>query len=151
MRAEMTIMLRDEDREQLARLGDELNLTAREMAERILRRALNKTPGRSAPSNSERAADRALRQVELTKLLRRRRLSTLGQADKRRLAQRFGVTERTIYRDLTRKMSSLHTGRDGSDRAGLHLARSVPREQENGSRGTAGSLSDPGREDAGHD
>lgn len=100
MRAEMTIMLRDEDREQLARLGDELNLTAREMAERILRRALNKTPGRSAATNRARAADRALRQVELTKLLRRRRLSTLGQADKRRLAQRFGVTERTIYRDL---------------------------------------------------
>lgn len=99
-RRTMTITLRKEDRAQLRRLGDELNLTAREVAERILHRNLNKGPARTSPSNRERATARALRQLELTRLLRRRRLSTLGQADKQELAQRFGVTERTIYRDM---------------------------------------------------
>lgn len=96
----LTIHVSDEHLTQLTELGDELSQSPGRAAERLLYITLLKQTKRPSVTNKQRAADRALRQLALMRLLRRRRISTLGQTEKKKLARQFGVTERTIYRDL---------------------------------------------------
>jgi hypothetical protein len=96
----LTIDVTDHDLAQLGEMGGELGLTAHRMAQRLLHRTLARTVGKPLVTHRQRSSDRALRQLELLRILRRRRISTLGQAEKQALAKRFGVAERTIYRDL---------------------------------------------------
>lgn len=97
---ELTITVSDADLAQLDKLGDKLGQTARRFTERLVHRNVNKGSDKPPVSNASRAAERALRQLELTRLMRRRHIATLGQIEKQQLAKRFNVTERTIYRDL---------------------------------------------------
>lgn len=97
---DLTIHVSDADLALLDRMGDELGLTAQKFTERLLHRTLNVAGKRKLVTHRKRSSDRALRQLEIMKLMRRRRIDTLGQADKQRLAKQFGVAERTIYRDL---------------------------------------------------
>lgn len=96
----LTINITDHDLAKLDRMGDELGLTARVMAERLIHRTLARTAGPRPVTHKQRSSDRALRQLELLRIMRRRRIDTFGQLEKRALAKRFGVAERTIYRDL---------------------------------------------------
>lgn len=100
MATEITLSISDADLAELTRIGIGLGQTARRVAERMIHRALTRAERPRGATNEERAADRALRQLELAKLLRRRRLSALGRAEKQQLAAQFGVAERTLYRDL---------------------------------------------------
>lgn len=96
----LTINISDHDLAMLDRIGDELGLNARVMAERLVHRTLARTVGPRPVTHKQRSSDRALRQLELLRIMRRRRIDTFGQLEKRALAKRFGVAERTIYRDL---------------------------------------------------
>lgn len=97
---DFTIHVSDADWELLGKMGDQLGLSERRMAERLVHRTLNVAARRPLVTHKQRSSDRAVRQLELLRILRRRRFSSLNQTDKRALAERFGVAERTIYRDI---------------------------------------------------
>lgn len=97
----LTIRVSHRELAQLTRLGEELDQSPSRTAERLLHLVLARRE-RHPPAETARqkATSRALRHLQLMRLLQRRRLETIGQAEKQELARRFGVTERTIYRDL---------------------------------------------------
>lgn len=97
---DLTLTLTDDDLAHLAQLGAELGLTAKRMAERIVHRGLTKTSKTPPVSNMQRAADRAHRQLEITKRIGRRKKPTLSMAERAALALQFGTSIRTITRDL---------------------------------------------------
>jgi hypothetical protein len=111
---ELTIHVNDGDLAHLEKMGTELGHTAQRMAERLVHRTLVRRYDTPVRTHKQRSSDRAMRQLELLRMLRRRRLDTLNQADKQALARKFGVAERTIYRDL----EVLQRTRDEDARAG---------------------------------
>lgn len=99
---EITVTLSPGRLAALEQSGRAAGLSSRRFAERILDQALARERNDGAPgqSNRARAAERMRRQLELARHLERHAGAELGRDEKRALARRFGVTERTIYRDL---------------------------------------------------
>lgn len=115
MSTQLTINLPDEEATALQTAAGELELTPVRLAERIIRRAIGTMAGRSPQSNRARATARATRQLELLNHLRSQPPGVkLGQTEKQALAERFGVAERTMYRDVEVALEVLERERQGT-------------------------------------
>lgn len=116
---DLTITVSDEELSQLTTMGAALGQTARKVAQSILHRNLNVAGKRPLVPNLERAADRGRRQLEIMIMIRRRRrlgpkgTPILTMAERAQLAQKHGVTVRTITRDL--EVAVLALDRAGHD------------------------------------
>jgi hypothetical protein len=115
---ELTVTLSPAALVTLEKTGDQAGLSPRRLAERILGQALVRERNGGAPgqSNRARAAERMRRQLELARHLEQRGSTELDRDEKRALAERFGVAERTIYRDLEIAIAGLAGKPVGPDR-----------------------------------
>lgn len=103
---QMRVEIEDADLKELHAQARKAKLTPTQLATRMLKRQLYRVSGparRRSPterlSHPHRAVGRAGRQLELFDYIRKHGFPN-GQVEKRDLAQRMGVTERTLYRDL---------------------------------------------------
>lgn len=97
---ELTITVSDDDLARLCDAGAQLGTTVEQLGAAFIHRGLMYQRAGPRPNTQAQAAARALRQLELARVLRARGETPMTWAEKQRLAQHFGVTERTLYRDL---------------------------------------------------
>jgi hypothetical protein len=106
MTVTLTLELEAADANELLAQAQAAGVDSDELATRMLRRQLYRLTGPArgrkptgGRGNVERAAERTARQLALAEHVRRKGFPD-GQLEKRALAERFGVNERTLYRDL---------------------------------------------------
>lgn len=102
----MSLEVEDADLRELQAQARKAKLTPNQLATRMLKRQLYRVSGparKRSPleklSHAHRATARAGRQLELFDHVRAHGFPS-GQLEKRALAEKMGVTERTLYRDL---------------------------------------------------
>lgn len=98
---EYTVTLTDEEAEHLEQLAAAQGIKASRMVWQIVKRQLSKTNRQPHHQGNATRDERMKRQLFLVRHIERLPEGvTLDREEKRVLAQKFGVTERTIYRDV---------------------------------------------------